>query len=373
MPRNQSGRQARERRQGRTWHDRCKLARADDQGNIIDGEYIFGGEWFDVSPTRGSSFDRVRPQRPAVAFANYCNEIGVLPEALRPEEVQEPEMLEILNQLWEEHQYDTMFMDLNGARGASDPNEPNLVNGFSFKVPIDLMVDFHTSPVGRGAATQATAQKTAPQRAQQSGAGNMNTQSLQEKIRQLRERQAQGGQAQGGQARQAANAGDEEVERPRRAPDGSQVANRGNNEGEPRNVNDLVDDGNVANNDNNLSDRDREAIEAVGGNTTAEGAKETVARQNRNQPDEEGTAPTTASGRQSASDAAQQRIKEIANATASGEGAPEDEDEDTPEQEPERPAAPPQARQQPQGNQGGKGGNQGRQQQPQRGNQPARR
>lgn len=118
------------------WNARAKVRKATPSGVVVAGEYVFGGEVFRVSPRyqkNGSTF-RIRPERPAIAFAAWAVESGLLPLPLTAAEAESAEGMAILAQLFAA--YKDCFKGLEPAVQSGDANaQPDLLTGFSFLVP----------------------------------------------------------------------------------------------------------------------------------------------------------------------------------------------------------------------------------------------
>jgi hypothetical protein len=126
---------ARARRDYPTWNTRARIRKVDESGNVVQGQYAYGGEHVRVSPRyqkNGTNF-RVRPERPAVFFAAWAFENGLLPTALTPEEAESPAGLELLQPLFDE--YKGYFSKIESPFAACDQaTEPSLKVGFSFNI-----------------------------------------------------------------------------------------------------------------------------------------------------------------------------------------------------------------------------------------------
>jgi hypothetical protein len=126
---------ANSRREFPNWNLRGKIRKVDDQGNIVEGQYAYGGELVRVSPRyqkNGTNY-RVRPERPASFFAQFCVEHGLLPTALTAEEAESDLGMEILQPLWDS--YKSFLPKLESPYAACDvATEPSLKVGFSFCV-----------------------------------------------------------------------------------------------------------------------------------------------------------------------------------------------------------------------------------------------
>jgi hypothetical protein len=129
------------RRQYPNWNLRAKVRKTDDQGNILPNEYAFGGEIVRVSPRfqkHGTNF-RIRPERPAFFFMQFCVENGLLPVALTAEECESEIGLEILQPLFET--YKQYLPRIESPFAACDQvTEPSLKEGFSFCI-LQVLVD----------------------------------------------------------------------------------------------------------------------------------------------------------------------------------------------------------------------------------------
>ena len=120
------------------WNIRAKIRKTDEQGNVLPNEYAFGSEPVRVSPRfqkNGANY-RIRPERPAYFFAQFCVENGLLPVNLTPEECETDTGLEILQPL-----FDSYKQYLPKLHGATDQfSEPSLKEGYSFCIP-QILVD----------------------------------------------------------------------------------------------------------------------------------------------------------------------------------------------------------------------------------------
>lgn len=79
-------------------NQRGRIKKVDPQGNVLEGQYAYGGEVVRVSPRyqkNGTNY-RIRPERPAAFFAAWCFENSLLPTPLTPEEAETPAGLEML-------------------------------------------------------------------------------------------------------------------------------------------------------------------------------------------------------------------------------------------------------------------------------------
>lgn len=124
------------RREFGGWHARGKIKKTDPAGNILDGQYAFGGEVVQISPRfqrfSGQNF-RVRFEDPAAAFAAFLFENGLLPELLSPAEANQEWALALMDQFWDKVKY--RFPALASPHAASDTmTVPSHRNGFSFNV-----------------------------------------------------------------------------------------------------------------------------------------------------------------------------------------------------------------------------------------------
>ena len=123
------------RREFPNWNTRGRVKKVDEAGNVLEGQYAYGGEAVRVSPRyqkNGTNY-RVRPERPAVFFSFWCSENGLLPTPLTPEEAESEAGLEILEPLW--NVYKHHFAKLESPYAACDQaTEPSLKIGFSFNI-----------------------------------------------------------------------------------------------------------------------------------------------------------------------------------------------------------------------------------------------
>lgn len=122
------------------WNTRARIKKVDEQGNILEGQYAFGGEAVRVSPRfqKNGQHYRIRPERPAAFFAAFLHEAGVLPTALTAEESEQEWALELLEPLWE--QYKQYLFKLESPYAASDhATTPSLRVGYSFNIPQTLI------------------------------------------------------------------------------------------------------------------------------------------------------------------------------------------------------------------------------------------
>jgi hypothetical protein len=135
---------SRVRREYPNWALRAKIKKVDEAGNIVEGQYGFGGEVVRVSPRyqkHGTNY-RVRPERPAAFFAAFLQEGGVLPTLLTSEECGQEWVLELLDPLWE--QYKAYFPKLESPYAACDSTVvPSHRVGFSFNI-LQVLVE----PIG---------------------------------------------------------------------------------------------------------------------------------------------------------------------------------------------------------------------------------
>lgn len=117
------------------WNQRGKIKKVSPAGEIIPNEYAFGGEVVHISPRyqkNGQNY-RVRPERPAVFFAAWCFENGLLPTPLTPEEAESQAGLDLLQPLFET--YRQYFPKMESPYAACDQGtEPSLKVGFSFNI-----------------------------------------------------------------------------------------------------------------------------------------------------------------------------------------------------------------------------------------------
>jgi hypothetical protein len=117
------------------WHARDKIKKTDPAGNILDGQYAFGGEVVQISPRfqRSGTNYRVRFENPAAAFAAFLFENGLLPELLSPAEANQEWALALMDGLWAKTKY--RVPALASPHAASDSlSVPSHRNGFSFNV-----------------------------------------------------------------------------------------------------------------------------------------------------------------------------------------------------------------------------------------------
>lgn len=115
------------------WNLRGRIKRVSSQGDIIENEYAFGGEFVRISPRfqRGGQNYRVRPERPAAFFAAWLYEQGILPTRLTPEEAESEWGLEMLDPFWAK--YKGHFYKLESPNAACDVGtQPSHRTGFSF-------------------------------------------------------------------------------------------------------------------------------------------------------------------------------------------------------------------------------------------------
>jgi hypothetical protein len=123
------------RREYPNWNMRGRIKKLDPQGNVLEGQYAYGGEAVRVSPRyqkNGTNF-RVRPERPAAFFAAWAFENGLLPTQLTPEEAESPAGLELLQPLFDA--YKSYFPKLESPFAACDQStEPSLKVGFSYNI-----------------------------------------------------------------------------------------------------------------------------------------------------------------------------------------------------------------------------------------------
>ena len=172
------------RRDYPSWNTRAKIRKVDEAGNVLPGQHAYGGEAVRVSPRflkNGTNF-RIRPERPAVFFAAWCHENGLLPNPLTPEEAESAEGLELLEPLWDSYQQ--YFPKLESPFAACDEaTQPSLRVGFSFNIfqvlvePIGTMKSaarpgnrmVAPTALGNGAAIESIAQRLAAMRARSNG------------------------------------------------------------------------------------------------------------------------------------------------------------------------------------------------------------
>jgi hypothetical protein len=115
------------------WNMRGRVKRVSSQGDVIENEYAFGGEYVRISPrfVKGGRTYRVRFERPAAAFAAWLYEQSILPTRLSPEEAESEWGLELLDPLWAK--YNGHFYKLESPNAACDVGtQPSLREGFSF-------------------------------------------------------------------------------------------------------------------------------------------------------------------------------------------------------------------------------------------------
>lgn len=145
------------RREYPNWNQRGRIKKVDPQGNVLEGQYAYGGEVVRVSPRyqkNGTNF-RVRPERPAAFFAGWAFENGLLPTPLTPEEAETPAGLEMLEPLFDT--YKSYFPKLESPYAACDAStQPSLKVGFSFNVYQVLVEQIGSvKPVGGSSSTMA--------------------------------------------------------------------------------------------------------------------------------------------------------------------------------------------------------------------------
>lgn len=123
------------RREYPNWNTRARIRKVDEAGNLVQGQYAYGGEVVRVSPRyqkNGANF-RIRPERPAVFFATWCFEKGLLTTLLTPAECEQEDVLQALDTLWEG--YKGYFPKLESPFAACDlSTQPSLRTGFSFTI-----------------------------------------------------------------------------------------------------------------------------------------------------------------------------------------------------------------------------------------------
>ncbi len=123
------------RREFPNWNQRGRIKKVSPEGNVLEGQYAYGGEIVRVSPRyqkNGTNF-RVRPERPAVFFAAWAFENGLLPTPLTPEEAESQAGLELLQPLFETYRH--YFPKMESPYAACDQGtEPSLKVGFSFNI-----------------------------------------------------------------------------------------------------------------------------------------------------------------------------------------------------------------------------------------------
>lgn len=145
------------RREYPNWNTRGRIKKVDEAGNIVEGQYAFAGECVRVSPRfqRGGMNFRVRPERPAVFFAAWAHEVGLLPTPLTPEECDQDWAFELLEPLFETNK--GAFYKLESPFAASDlSTQPSLRVGFSFNIPQVLVEGIGTVRGTNGAAGHRT-------------------------------------------------------------------------------------------------------------------------------------------------------------------------------------------------------------------------
>jgi hypothetical protein len=115
------------------WNMRGRIKRVSSQGDVIENEYGFGGEFVRVSPRfiKGGRTYRVRFERPAAALAAWLYEQSILPTRLSPEEAETEWGLELLDPFWAK--YKGHFFKLESPFAAcDDATQPSHRVGFSF-------------------------------------------------------------------------------------------------------------------------------------------------------------------------------------------------------------------------------------------------
>jgi hypothetical protein len=115
------------------WNLRGRVKRVSSQGDVIENEFGFGGEFVRISPrfVKGGRTYRIRFERPAVAFAAWLYEHGILPTQLMPEEAESEWGLELLDPFWAK--YKGHFYKLESPNAACDlGTQPSHRTGFSF-------------------------------------------------------------------------------------------------------------------------------------------------------------------------------------------------------------------------------------------------
>lgn len=138
------------RREYPNWNQRARIKKVDPQGNVLEGQYAYGGEVVRVSPRyqkNGTNY-RIRPERPAAFFAAWCFENSLLPTPLTPKEAESPAGLEMLEPLFDA--YKGYFPKMESPYAASDQaTAPSLKVGFSFNI-LQVLVESIGSlkPVG---------------------------------------------------------------------------------------------------------------------------------------------------------------------------------------------------------------------------------
>jgi hypothetical protein len=118
------------------WNLRGRIKKVSSQGDIIENEFAFGGEYVRISPrfVKGGRTYRVRPERPAMFFMFWCFEHGLLPTPLTAEECEADWAVEILDWLWNAEKH--AFYKLESPFAACDhATQPSHRVGFSFCVP----------------------------------------------------------------------------------------------------------------------------------------------------------------------------------------------------------------------------------------------
>jgi hypothetical protein len=163
------------------WNMRGRIKRVDSRGNVIEGEYGFGGEFVRVSPrfVKGGRTYRVRPERPAMFFMFWCHEHGLLPTPLTAEECEADWAVEILDWIWKVEKQS--FYKLESPNAAcDDATQPSPRVGFSFcisQILVEEVGSVRSSKGGHGGMMPAHVQ----------GNGE-NHEALRKKIEEMRSR-----------------------------------------------------------------------------------------------------------------------------------------------------------------------------------------
>jgi hypothetical protein len=138
-----------------SWTTRAKVRKATPSGTVT-AEYVAGGEVVRVSPRyskHGTNF-RVTPERPAVYFANWAAENGMMP-AITAEEAESEQGRQILAPLFEKCQQ--YFQGIEPAvLGGEAEAKPDLTNGFTFLVQQVTVERIGFATTGGTAAVQPT-------------------------------------------------------------------------------------------------------------------------------------------------------------------------------------------------------------------------
>jgi hypothetical protein len=162
------------------WRLRGRIKKVDKYNNVLEDQWDCCSEYVRISPTfrlNGRTY-RVRPERPAVFFAYWLYERGILPERLTPEEAASEAGLELLDPLWE--RYKAHFFKLESPNAACDSTQPSHRVGFSFCVlqaQVELMGSVRSSKGSHGGMMPAHVQ----------GNGE-NHEALRKKIEEMRSR-----------------------------------------------------------------------------------------------------------------------------------------------------------------------------------------